>query len=57
MFRIYFTNFGYYSANESVDQAGAEKIARQAGFQSQIQAPDGTVRATYCPAVGIRKLA
>lgn len=52
MFRIYFINFGYYSANEAADLVGAKKIAQTAGFQSRVEDANGDVVATYCPAFG-----
>ena len=50
-YRVYFINFGYYSANESTSLEGARKIAKNAGFQSVIECR-GTQVATYCPLAG-----
>ena len=52
MFKVFFINFGYYSANESDTLEGAKKIARKAGFQSRIE-HNGTIVATFCPMNGI----
>ena len=58
VFRVYFTNFDYYSANEAETLDKAKDIARRAGFQSQIVAyaysgaPTGETVMTFCPMVG-----
>jgi hypothetical protein len=52
MYRIYFINFGYFSQNESETLEGAKKIAKKAGFQSSILAPDGEIDASFCPISG-----
>ena len=50
-YRIHFTNFNYYSANESETLDGARKIAHDAGFQSTIERNGETV-ASYHPDFG-----
>jgi hypothetical protein len=37
MYRIYFTNFCYYSANTATNIKDAKDIARKAGFDSVIE--------------------
>lgn len=52
MYKVYFVNFGYYSANESATLEGARDIARKAGFQSRVDGPDGRPVASWCPIGG-----
>lgn len=56
MFRVYFTNFEYYSANESDTFDGAVTIAKKSGFQSNIVDPSGVTVATWCPLIGLIKI-
>jgi hypothetical protein len=46
MYKIFFSNFGYYSANTSDTIDGAKKIARAAGFDSVIEL-DGYAVCSY----------
>lgn len=55
MYRVWFVNFGYASANEGRTLEEARKIAKKAGFQSSILGPDGTVVATYDPIAGFQE--
>ncbi len=55
VFRVYFINFGYYSANETSNLDDAKKIAKTACFQSVIEC-DGTQVASYCPLRGFNSL-
>lgn len=52
-YKVFFTNFGYYSANESETEAGARKIAVAAGYQCHIEL-DGAPVLSYAPGVGFR---
>ncbi len=54
MFKVHFTNFGYYSANERETLEEAKKVARKAGFQSTIHDPSGEQVASFCPIAGLR---
>lgn len=56
MFKVWFTNFGYFSADESGTLKGAYLVCRQAGFQAQVYSPGGSIVATYCPMTGWRKV-
>ncbi len=56
MFKVFFTNFGYYSANERPTLEEAKVVARKAGFQSSITSPEGKVVASYCPLLGMREM-
>jgi hypothetical protein len=56
MWKVYFCNFGYYSANEGGSFEEAVKIAQRAGFQAQIYDPSGSVFATWCPMAGVQRL-
>jgi len=51
MYKVYFINFQYYSANESSSFEEAKNIAKKAGFQSTIEY-NGTIVASYCPMLG-----
>lgn len=51
MYKVYFSNFHYYSANESNTFLGAKKIARAAGFDSIIEL-NGEAVCTYSSATG-----
>lgn len=53
MYKVFFINFGYASANEGKSLDEAIKIARRAGFQSTIYSPEATIVATYCPISGV----
>lgn len=50
-YRVFFSNFNYYSANESDTFLGAKKIARAAGFDSVIE-QDGYAVCTYSCGIG-----
>lgn len=54
-FRVYFTNFQYYSARECDTLEGARKVARDAGFQSVIE-ENGSAVASFCPIGGFRTI-
>lgn len=54
MYRVWFVNFGYASANEGKTLEDAKMIAKKAGFQSSILGPDGTVVATYDAIMGFQ---
>jgi hypothetical protein len=54
MFRVFFTNFGYFSQDGGATEEDARAIAKRAGFQSQITNPQGDIVATYCPLAGFR---
>lgn len=56
MFKVWFTNFHYFSANESETLEGARLVCRRAGFQAQVYSPKGEIVATYCPMAGWREL-
>lgn len=58
-FRVYFVNFGYYSANEGTTLEEARKIAKKACFQSRIDCysdehPAGRTVGSFCPIGGFR---
>lgn len=55
MYRIWFVNFGYVSANEGKTLEEAKKIAQKAGFQSTILDQDGNVVSTYDTIAGFRE--
>lgn len=55
MYRIFFSNFNYYSANTSETIEGAKKIARAAGFDSVIEL-DGEAVCTYSGGFGFRNM-
>ena len=55
MYRIWFVNFGYYSANESDTFEKIRSFARQAGFEARIE-KDGKPVAVYSPEFGLRIL-
>lgn len=55
MFRIFFTNFGYYSQHEGRTLDEAREICRRACFQASV-VRDGVTVATYCPISGFRDL-
>ena len=52
-FRIFLTNFGYYSQEEPDTLDGAKDVCRRAGFQATVEQNGKTV-ATYCPLWGFR---
>jgi hypothetical protein len=54
MWKVFFINFGWFSARESNNVEQAVRVARDAGFQSQIYSPQGEIVATYCPLAGLR---
>jgi hypothetical protein len=56
MWKVYFCNFWYFSANEGRDLKEAVAIAKRAGFSSQIYDPSSEIVATWCPMVGLRML-
>ena len=56
MLKVWFTNFGYFSAHESGTLEDAHHLCRRAGFQAQVYSPSGSVVATYCPLAGWRKV-
>lgn len=51
MYKIHFTNFNYYSANEVETLDEAKKIAKDADFQSTIQY-NGMIVGSYHPDYG-----
>lgn len=51
MYKIYFTNFYYYSANTASNLKDAKDIARKAGFDSVIEL-DGEPVCTYSGPLG-----
>jgi len=52
MFRVYFTNFDYYSQNDAQTLTEAQNIARKAGFQCRIEDVQGNPVCSYCPLGG-----
>jgi hypothetical protein len=56
MFKVWFTNFGYFSVDECSALEGAHRVCRRAGFQAQVYSPDGNVVATFCPMAGWREV-
>lgn len=48
MYRVHFTNFNYYSANESETLEEAKKIAKYADFKATIEY-NGEIVASFCP--------
>ena len=54
MFKIFFLNFGYYSANMAHTLEEAKKIARRAGFQARIDQEEKPVM-SFCPWAGFRE--
>jgi hypothetical protein len=54
-YRIYFTNFGYYSQDEFDSLELAQVYARSKSFQSQIVF-DGVTVMTWCPISGFRSM-
>jgi hypothetical protein len=54
MWRVFFVNFGYFSANEGKSVEEAVKIARRAGFDAQIYSPSEQIVATYDVIGGLR---
>lgn len=55
MFRLYFTNFDYYSQNEHLTLSEAISAARKAGFQVRIDCEAEYICA-ICPINGARLL-
>ncbi len=55
VYKIFFSNFNYYSANESDTIIGAKKIAKAAGFDSIIE-EDGYAVCTYSAGFGFCNL-
>lgn len=53
MYKVFFINFGYYSANESETVEQAKSVARAAGYQCHIE-KDGDVILSYMPGAGFR---
>lgn len=53
MFRVFFSNFGYYSQYEGKTLDEAKSICRKACFQARIE-ENGVLVATYCPLAGFR---
>lgn len=56
MYRVYFLNFKYFSANTSDSLEGAKKIARNAGFQSVVYDVNDEAIISFCPVSGFRTL-
>jgi hypothetical protein len=56
MWKVFFINFGWFSARESKTIEKAKRVARDAGFQSAIYSPEGEIVATFCPMAGMRYL-
>ena len=54
MWKVHFVNFGYDSANQPQNLEDAVKVAKKAGFQSQIYDDKGEIVATWCPMTGLR---
>lgn len=54
MWKVYFTNLGWFSSREGNTVEQATRIARDAGFQAQIYSPAGEIVATFCPSAGLR---
>ena len=52
-YRVYFVNFGYYSANEATNEVDAKTIAARAGYQCHIER-DGDIVLSYAPGAGFR---
>lgn len=55
MFRVFFINFGWYSWSEGRDLEEAKSIAKQAGFQSRVEDPNGRPVGSWCPLTGWRQ--
>lgn len=55
MYKIFFSNFDYYSVNTSDTIEGAKKIARAAGFDSVIEL-NGEAVCTYSGVFGFVNL-
>lgn len=55
MFKVYFYNFGYYSANEGSSLDEAKAIAKKAYFQATIIDPNGERVLCFCPIRGFHK--
>jgi hypothetical protein len=60
-YRIYFSNFSYYSEHRYCTVADALEAARKHHFQARIETVDpqfgshhGELVATYCPLMGVR---
>ena len=56
MYRVYFMNFKYFSANTSDTLEGAKKIAKDAGFQSVVYDDNDEIVVSFCPISGFRTL-
>jgi len=54
MWRVFFVNFGYFSANEGTTVEDAVRVARKAGFDAAIYSPEDQIVATYCVIGGLR---
>jgi hypothetical protein len=54
-YKIFFTNFGYFSSNEGESIEHAISLARNAGFQSVVYSPEEKAVASYCPIAGARQ--
>lgn len=52
MFKVWFVNFGYYSANEASTLEEAKMLCKRAGFQSTVEDSEGNTVASYCPISG-----
>jgi hypothetical protein len=54
MYRIYLYNMGWYSQREAATLEEAREAARATGFQSRVDAPDGSPAGFWCPIAGWR---
>ncbi len=54
MYKVFFVNFGYYSANVAGTLDEAKAVCRKAGFQSVVEdhTQNGAMVASYCPIAG-----
>jgi len=55
MFKVYFYNFGFYSAHIGKDLDEAKEIAKKAGFQSSIYNGNYERVMSYCPLNGFSR--
>jgi len=54
MFKVWYSNFRYFSQDEWETFEDAVRHARQGGFQASIYKGDHLV-ASFCPIAGVRK--
>jgi hypothetical protein len=57
MYKVYFTNLGWFSANEGREFKDALAIAKRAMFDCSISNPSGEIVATWTPWSGLKWLA